>query len=115
MLPKPLFCWANFPESGALKNLMYFMTYRFAHNFKQFFIQSLNRKYDEVAKVAEETRKKFGAYERDDVKYREVCSLPPKYYVISFIHFHFATTNRTTVFKKLICSTLKMVYSLILY
>ncbi|XP_067017263.1 structural maintenance of chromosomes protein 4-like isoform X2 [Acropora muricata] len=29
------------------------------------------KKYDEVAKVAEETRKKFGAYERDDVKYRE--------------------------------------------
>ena len=114
MLPKPLFCWANFPESGALKNLMYFMTYRSTHNFNQFFIQSLNRKYDEVAKVAEETRKKFGAYERDDVKYREVCSLPPKYYVFHSFIFILLPQIEQQQYSS-ICSTLKMVYSLILY
>lgn len=114
MLPKPLLCWANFPESGALKNLVYnFMTYIFAHNFKQFFIQSLNRKYDEVAKVAEETKKKFGAYERDDVKYREVCSLPPKYYV--FHTFIFILLPQIEQQHSNICSKLKMVYSLIFY
>ena len=30
------------------------------------------RKYEELAKVAEETKKNFAAYERDDLKLREV-------------------------------------------
>ena len=32
------------------------------------------RKYDELAKVAEETKKNFAAYERDDLQLREVSS-----------------------------------------
>ena len=32
------------------------------------------RKYEELAKVAEETKKNFAAYERDDLKLREVSS-----------------------------------------
>ena len=33
------------------------------------------RKYEELAKVAEETNKNFAAYERDDLKLREVGRL----------------------------------------
>ena len=32
------------------------------------------RKYEELSKVAEETKKNFAAYERDDLKLREVSS-----------------------------------------
>ena len=37
--------------------------------FKDFFFF---RKYEELAKVVEETKKNFAAYERDDLKLREV-------------------------------------------
>lgn len=54
------------------------------------------RKYEELAKVAEETKKNFAAYERDDLKLREVSSsLYPLCLPSFYLSIYLSTNNKT--------------------